>query len=171
MRLWALTVLAETAARIGDFVPPSAFQEALALGIRDVYLLGAYADFLLDRNRPHEVRSLLEKEARIDPLLLRLALAEQSLGASELPGHIADLAERFAEARRRGDTVHQREEARFALYLLEAAARGVAAGQANWAVQREPWDARLLIWRPHWLPMSRRRPARSRLARRLSFGG
>ena len=64
-------------------------------------------------NRPEEVRSLLGKEVRIDPLLLRLALAEQSLGAPELSGHVADLAERFAEARMRGDTVHQREEARF----------------------------------------------------------
>jgi len=51
--------------------------------------------------------------------LLRLALAEQALGASTLEGHIADLRERFAANRQRGDTSHQREEARFALYLLK----------------------------------------------------
>ena len=82
---------------------------------------------------------------RIDPLLLRLALAEQSLGASDLPSHIADLAERFAEARMRGDTVHQREEARFSLYLLKQPREALRLAQANWAVQRELWDARLLL--------------------------
>jgi hypothetical protein len=146
IRLWALTVLAEAAARLGDSdAAEGHFKEALALGIRDVYLLGAYADFLLDRNRPQDVRSLLEKEVRIDPLLLRLALAEQSLGAPELAGHIADLAERFAEARMRGDMVHQREEARFNLYLLKQPREALRLAQANWAVQREPWDARLLL--------------------------
>jgi tetratricopeptide (TPR) repeat protein len=146
IRLWALTVLAETAARLGDFAAAERhFKEALALGIRDVYLLGAYADFLLDRNRPAEVRSLLGKEARIDPLLLRLALAEQSLGAPELSGHVEDLAERFAEARMRGDTVHQREEARFSLYLLKQPRDALRLAEANWAVQREPWDARVLL--------------------------
>jgi hypothetical protein len=146
IRLWALTVLAEAAARLGDSdAAERHFKEALALGIRDVYLLGAYADFLLDQNRPYDVRALLEKEVRIDPLLFRLALAEQSLGAPELPGHVADLAERFAEARRRGDTVHQREEARFSLYLLKQPREALRLAQANWAVQREPWDARLLL--------------------------
>jgi hypothetical protein len=146
IRLWALTVLAEAAARLGDFAAAERhFKDALALGIRDVYLLGAYADFLLDRNRPQEVRSLLEKEVRIDPLLLRLALAQQSLGVPEVSGHIADLAERFAEARMRGDTVHQREEARFSLYLLKQPREALRLAQANWAVQREPWDARLLL--------------------------
>jgi hypothetical protein len=146
IRLWALTVLAEAAVRLGDSgAAERHFKEALALGIRDVYLLGAYADFLLDRNRPQEVRSLLEKEVRIDPLLLRLALAEQSLGSPEMSGHIADLVERFAEARMRGDTVHRREEARFNLYLLKQPRDALRLAEANWAVQREPWDARLLL--------------------------
>lgn len=146
IRLWALTVLAEAATRLGDFgAAEEHFRAALALGMRDVYLLGAYADFLLDRNRPQEVCSLLGKELRSDPLLLRLALAEQSLGAPELSGHIVDLAERFAEARMRGDTVHQREEARFDLHLLNQPGDALRLAQANWAVQREPWDTRLLL--------------------------
>jgi tetratricopeptide (TPR) repeat protein len=146
IRLWALTVLAEIATRLGDFdAAERHFKEALALNIRDVYLLGAYADFLLDRDRPREVRSLLEKEVRNDPLLLRLALAEQRLGAAELPGHIADLAERFAEARQRGDTVHQREEAWFTLHLLKQRRDALRLAEANWTVQREPRDARLLF--------------------------
>src|SRR3984893_7191779 len=82
VRLWALTVLAETDARLGDSQAAERhFRQALSLGLRDSYLLGAYADFLLDADRPSEVRALLQDEARIDPLLLRLALAEQAMGA------------------------------------------------------------------------------------------
>jgi hypothetical protein len=146
VRLWALTVLAETDARLGDSEAAERhFREALSLGPRDSYLLGAYADFLLDAGRPGEVRPLLQDEVRIDPLLLRLALAEQSLGAAAAQRDIADLGERFDANRRRGDTSHQREEARFALYLLKDAPEALRLAQANWAQQREPWDARVLL--------------------------
>ena len=146
LRLWASTMLGEMAARLGN--PAAAeqhFKTALALGIRDVYLLGAYADFLLDQNRPQDVRSLLQGEVRIDPLLLRLALAEQRLGAPELGSHTADLAERFAEARMRGDTIHQREEAWFTLDLLHRPGPALRLAVSNWAVQHEPVDLRILI--------------------------
>jgi Tfp pilus assembly protein PilF len=146
IRLWALTVLAETAARLGNTdAAEQQFNAAMRLGIRDVYLLGAYADFLLDQDRPRDVQLLLENEARIDPLLLRLALAEQSLGAPGLTAHIAELKERFYEARLRGDNVHRREEARFTLCLLKQPREALELAAANWSVQREPADTRLLI--------------------------
>jgi tetratricopeptide (TPR) repeat protein len=146
IRLWSLTVLAEIEARLGDAVAAEAhFRQALGLGVRDVYLLGAYADFLLDIGRPAEVQALLRSEERIDPLLLRLALAEQALSASDLPRHVTDLRERFATSRLRGDTSHQREEARFTLHLLNNAEEALRLASANWAVQREPPDTRLLM--------------------------
>jgi tetratricopeptide (TPR) repeat protein len=146
IRVWSLTLLAEIDARLGDAVPAEAhFRQALGLGLRDVYLLGAYADFLLDFGRPAEVKALLKSEERIDPLLLRLALAEQRLGAADLPRHVTDLSERFAMSRLRGDTSHQREEARFTLHLLEKPAQALLLATANWAVQREPPDTRLLM--------------------------
>ena len=47
-RLWALTLLGELAARLGEFAQAERhFLEAMGLGRRDVYLLSAYADFLL----------------------------------------------------------------------------------------------------------------------------
>ena len=146
VRLWALTVLGETDARLGDGESAERhFREALTVGAHDSYLLGAYADFLLDAGRPQEVLALLQDEMRVDPLMLRLALAEQSLGAPMLQSHIADLSERFAANRRRGDTSHQREEARFALYLLKDPQEALRLAQANWAQQREPWDVRILL--------------------------
>jgi len=146
IRLWALTILAETDARLGDSdAAERHFREALSLGLRDTYLLGAYADFLLDAGRAQEVRSLLRDETRIDPLLLRLALAEQALGAPTFDAHIADLRERFAAGRQRGDTSHQREEARFTLYLLKDPPEALRLAEANWTQQREPWDVRILL--------------------------
>ena len=59
-RLWSLTRLAETEERRGEFTAAeAAFREALAVGLPDVYLQAAYADFLLDRGRPAEVLALL----------------------------------------------------------------------------------------------------------------
>jgi hypothetical protein len=45
----------------------------------------------------------------------------------------------------RGDTVHRREEARFALHLLNDPATALRLATENWRVQREAWDARLLL--------------------------
>jgi hypothetical protein len=117
----------------------------LSLARRDPYLLGAYADFLLDQDRPGEVLELLADASRIDPLLLRLALAEQRLGATGFGEHLAQLRARFDAARRRGDSVHLREEARFTLHLLDRPGEALELARRNWATQREPADARILL--------------------------
>jgi tetratricopeptide (TPR) repeat protein len=146
LREWSLSVLAEIAARAGDDAAAERhYRAALALGIKDVYLLGSYADFLLDRGRPAEVRDLLAGETRIDPLLLRLALAEAKLGAPELGEHVAALQARFATARLRGDSVHRREEARFTLHLLGQPAGALRLAREDWQGQREAADARLVL--------------------------
>ncbi len=143
--MWGLTLAAETAARLGDPSAETWFHRALALDASDPYLLGAWSDWLLDQGRPAEVTALLAGRTRIDPLLLRLALAEQATRASGLEQHIADLAARFEASRLRGDAVHRREEARFALELLHQPGRAIVLAVANWAVQREPADARILF--------------------------
>jgi len=143
--VWALTMAAETAERLGNPSVEQRYREALAADGADPYLLGAWSDWLLDQGRAQEVVALLRDRTRIDPLLLRLALAEQAVGASHLSGHVADLAARFEASRLRGDTVHRREEARFALWLLHQPVRALDLARANWAVQREPADARILL--------------------------
>lgn len=144
--LWALTVLAEIAARQGwRQVAERHFQQALAYQIRDVYLLGAYADFLLDEGRPTEVVRLLKEDTRPAGLLLRLTLAERQLGAAALAEHTAALSARMAANRHRGDTSHRREEARYYLHVLDRPKPALALARANWTVQREPADARLVL--------------------------
>ena len=145
LQVWAHTILGELAEQLGYVAAAEKhFRDALSLS-RDPYLLGAYADFLLDQDRPAEVLELLEDESRIDPLLLRLALAEQRLGAPALGEHLALLQDRFDAARRRGDSVHLREEARFTLHLLDRPGEALELARRNWATQREPADARLLL--------------------------
>ena len=143
--LWAMTLAAETAARLDDPEAAPWFARALAVDAADPYLLGAWSDWLLDHQRPREVITLLAAYTRIDPLLLRLALAEQAVGDKALAGHIADLSARFEASRLRGDTVHRREEARFTLELLHQPDRALDLARANWSVQREPADARILM--------------------------
>lgn len=145
-RVWLATILAETAARTGAIREAAQyFAEAFKVGIKDQYLLGAYGDFLLDQGRYPDVLSLLRYETRADGLLLRLALAEQALNLSTFQNHRAELAARFAASRERGTTVHVREEARFTLALLHDAGQALPLAQANWNVQREPADARILL--------------------------
>jgi Tfp pilus assembly protein PilF len=144
---WAYTLAAEIAHRRGDAAAAEAhFRTALALDPRDPYLLGAYADFLLDRNRPAEVVPLLKDYARNDNLLLRLTLAESRLPEmrSSFDVHRSDLEDRFDAARRRGDALHRREEARYALEIAGNGKRALVLARENWKVQRESADLRVL---------------------------
>jgi tetratricopeptide (TPR) repeat protein len=145
-RLWAMTLLAEIAVRTGEIQQAGQyFKDALALGANDAYLLGAYADFLLDQDQAGEAHELLKEHTRVDGLLLRLALTEQRLAMPGLAARIASLEARFAAGRMRGESLHQGEEARFTLHLLKDPAAALRLAQNNWAVQREPRDARVLL--------------------------
>ena len=148
VREWALTLAGEIAARRGHYAAAEQhFQDALALDPRDAYLKGAYADFFLDRSRPREVLQLLREDSKNDALLLRLALAERQLPdqRDSYVSHRHDLAARFDAARRRGDSLHRREEARFRLTIENDADTALALARENWSVQREPTDLRILI--------------------------
>lgn len=145
-RLWALTRQAEIAERRGSIaVAERAFKDALALGVADVYLQAAYADFLLDNGRAGEVLTLLKDGTRADVLLLRLALAAKAANDPRADGWRRDLAARFDAARARGDRTHEKEEARFVLELQGDAPRALTLARSNYAVQREAADARILL--------------------------
>jgi Flp pilus assembly protein TadD len=148
VREWALTLAGEIAQRRGDTDAAEAhFRAALALDARDPYLQATYADFLLERGRTSEVVAMLRNSARNDSLLLRLALAESRLPAhrDDYLQHRADLAERFDAARLRGDSLHRREEARYTLELASEPRDALKLAKANWGVQRESADLRILV--------------------------
>ena len=146
IRLWALTRLAEFASRLGEpAVAERHFRAALALGLRDDYLLAAYADFLLEQGRAAEVGALLKKWGQSDNLLLRNALAAKVQKLPEAPRYAQALGERFAEAGLRGERLHLGEEARYLLDLKGDAKAALAAARENWKTQREPRDAAMLL--------------------------
>ncbi len=145
-RLWVLTRLAEIAQRLGRQDAAEAhFKQALGLDISDTFLLAAYADFLLDKGRASEVVALLKDKTRSDTLLLRLVFAEQALKLPTAKARATTLADRFHAAQLRGDTVHQQEEARFALHVQHDAKKALALALENWKVQLEPRDARIVL--------------------------
>jgi tetratricopeptide (TPR) repeat protein len=147
--LWELTRLAEMAIRLKRFDDAEAyFQRALKLGVTDQFLLGAYADFLLLQKKPEAVIKLLADWERSDILLLRLALAAQ------LPSDATHkrakewapaLRERFIEAAKRGDRLHEQEAARFELDIENNPKKALALAVNNYKLQKEARDAEVLL--------------------------
>lgn len=142
--------LGQTGTALDDYA--QAQQRLAAAGTRDPGLLAAYADCLLEHQRDAEVLALLASSPRIDSLLLRTAIAERRLGdggdtrlAASAEAHSANLAERFSEARQRGDSLHLREEALYQLALKHDAALALQLAQQDWRQQREPIDARIYL--------------------------
>ena len=104
-----------------------------------------FRSFLLDYGRAREVVTLLKDWTAADPLLLRLALAEQALGLPSAATRLTTLADRYAAAKLRGDNTHEQEESRFRLQMLKEPAAALELARSNWRVQREPRDARVLL--------------------------
>lgn len=146
LRIWALTRLAEMSLRLQR--PDDAegyFRAALALGINDQFLLGAYSDFLLERGRPQEAIELLAEWERSDVLLLRLALASAAAKDARAGKWAAQLRDRFQAAAQRGDRLHEQEAARFELDVERRPKQALALAVRNYTIQKEPRDAEVLL--------------------------
>jgi len=157
VELWARAVAAELAWRQGKTVPARQhFEQGLrrmaAAGSTDPGLLAAYADFLLAQHDTRRVQALLTPYPRQDTLLLRLTLAQRTLGqqgdAAALTAaqtHTRHLRLRFQEMRQRGDRSHLREQAMFELDVLGDPAAALRSMAQAWSTQREPVDALLYL--------------------------
>lgn len=120
---------------------------ALALDAADRYSRALYADLLLDTGRPQQARALVAGRGADDALALRDALAALALAGNSQTADRSSaerVAEVFAASRLRGDSVHQREEARLMLARGDAE-QALQLALQSWAVQQEPWDARLVL--------------------------
>jgi len=142
---WAQTALGELARANGDDdAAELAFRNALAVDPADLYTLAALADLLLDAGRPAEVVALVG-DPTADNLILRQAIALTRTGAPTATATTAGIRARVDAAIERGDALHLRERARFYLELDHDPAAAVKAARANWDIQREPADARILL--------------------------
>lgn len=145
VRAWYLAERAELAERLGnDDQALALYRQALAQGVADPLLRAAAADLLLRRGRADEALALIGTDVQADVLRLRLALARRALGRPDAALEAA-LAEGYAASRRRGEDLHLREEARFVLESSADARRALTLAQRNWAEQKEPADALILL--------------------------
>ena len=143
---WARSSLADYKVRLGDLVGAERdLRAALAASPGDAYVEGALADVLLDLDRPAEVLALLAGKEANDGLLLRLAIAADRTKATERDRWVGELRSRHDASRLRGDTVHRREEARFALEVERDPPGALDLAVANFGVQKEPADLRVLL--------------------------
>jgi predicted Zn-dependent protease len=149
-RAWRDSELGEMAVRLGkDSEAEHWFQNGLRASPSDFYLRAAYADLLLRNNRPREALALLKGQETLEPLLLRIAIAQKMLRDPELERSSARLAAAFAAEAQRGDGVHRREEARFLLDVQDDPHGALAAALENWKVQRESDDVIVLMRAAH----------------------
>ena len=142
---WSELVLAGIAEREGASAAAEKWYRAtLALTPDDARALAAYADFLLDQQRPADARRLLEPHQNSDGLLLRLALAESRNPSGADLRLVPMLQSRFDAARARGDRPHLGDEARFELVLRRRPDVAFRYARENWRLLREPRDALIL---------------------------
>ena len=145
-RAWRCSELGEMAERRGDSASAARwFRAGLTLAPDDVYTRAAYADLLLESGWPAETLALLQGYESMEPLLLRIAIAQQQLADPRAAHSRALLAGAFAVEQQRGEEVHRREQARFLLDLAHEPAAALEAAQENWRTQREPADALILL--------------------------
>lgn len=142
LRGWTLSLAGEIHEQQGALdAAIRSYTASLTLG-DDLYTTVALADVLIAQRRWQQVEALLQPLPATDAVLLRrwrLARAQQR----DVEALQKQLAERFAVAQARGEFLHAREAALFALEQGDAASALKLARQ-NWNDQREPADLRVL---------------------------
>jgi hypothetical protein len=86
----------------------------------------------------------LKGRESLEPLLLRIAIAQKELRDPALEQSRARLSAAFSAEAQRGDGVHRREESRFLLEVQNDPNAALTAALANWQVQREVDDILVL---------------------------
>lgn len=151
---WLHALLAEMADRIGSQPAAEAnFRLALQNG-GGTHARVAFANWLIDHRRPDEAMGLLQSGGADcidapDSMLIVYAIAHRQarLDAcvpSIYPTLVERLRERFAHADRRGTRAQSRERAAFELDVENNPQEACEHALANWSLQKEPADARLL---------------------------
>ena len=144
-RAWALSALADLNARNGDLARAERhFHEALEASPQDESIRSALIDVSLARGKTAEALTLSQLPRASVGLLVRRLLAQTAAGdmkKSETSARLQELLQLEAE---RSERVHLREETLLALGLAKPAREVLDLAKANFAVQREAIDARLL---------------------------
>ena len=143
---WLLTTLAESEARAGRATAAEkAYRAALRL-TPDDYTALSLADFLMESGRHGDARAVLERLARTDAVVLRLAMAGVRLKMPAAARDAQEMRDRVTQAnlRPQAQSLHAREQAMFALVVEQQPERALELARSNVALQREPIDLLLL---------------------------
>ncbi len=144
-RLWAEGTLGDIAAQMGNPAAADHWQTILRTSPDDLYTRAQLADWYLGRNQADRTLALTEGYEQVDSLAVLRAIAMARSGHPEAEALAEKLRERFAEARWRGNLLHQRDMARFQLDVEGDADTALTFAADNWRSQREPLDTRLLL--------------------------
>ncbi|MFL6604779.1 MAG: tetratricopeptide repeat protein [Steroidobacteraceae bacterium] len=145
-RAWHDSELGEMAVRLGrEEEAERWFSSGLSASPGDFYIRAAYADLLLRNGRAQEVLTLLRGQETLEPLMLRIAIAQKMLRLPGLEASSARLAAAFAAEAQRGEGIHRREEARFLLDVRGDPRAALAAALENWKIQHECEDVLVLM--------------------------
>jgi tetratricopeptide (TPR) repeat protein len=143
---WLYSELGEMAVRLGrEQEAERWFGQDLRLSPSDFYVRAAYADLMLQQGRPREALALLHGQESLEPLLLRIAIAQKQLRDPALGESSERLRAAFTAELQRGEAVHRREQARFLLEIEDQPHLSLAAALENWTVQHEPDDVLVLV--------------------------
>jgi len=149
-RAWRDSELGEMAVRLGrDDEAERWLRDGLRSSPADFYIRASYADLLLRNGRAQEALTLLKGQDALEPLLLRIAIAQKVLRHPGLQQSAARLAAAFAAEAQRGEGIHRREEARFLLDVQNDPRAALTAAQENWKVQHECDDVLVLVRAAH----------------------
>jgi tetratricopeptide (TPR) repeat protein len=143
---WALQVGADMANRAGapaDAEPMLRQAVALTPGSDPARL--ALADVLGSQGRRAEEEAVLDMtRPSVGALLRRVELLQADGRSAPRAQALAELRERLTVSAQRGERTHLREEARLAIDLSAEPAKQLALARANFTLQRETEDVRLL---------------------------
>ncbi len=135
---WTMALQGQLAEQRGDARAAVAAYRASLQQADDLSTRLALADVLLVERAFAALDDVLRDAPPADGVLLRRWLAERAQGHSA-DALQAQLAQRFAEAEQRGELLHAREAALFALARGDTR-QALRWAQQNWQAQREPAD-------------------------------
>lgn len=142
LRQWLLTTLAELEERAGQGqAAEKAWQQAQALGPHP-YVQTGHADHLIRQGRHQEVLVLLKDAPLTDAVLLRLSVAGQRMKDPRTAAWTQALQQGLDASASRPESaqVHAREQARFALEVLQQPQQALSLARLNLKFQRETAD-------------------------------
>lgn len=142
---YALLTLAHIAARLDLPEAGGYWQRSFLNNPEDLYRRAQYADWLLSQGQDAQAFELTRDFNGVDTLAVLNAIAMTRLEHPDRSTRVAELEERFAEARWRGDFLHHWEYARFLLDVKGDPTAALVAARSNYDTQRADPDRELLV--------------------------